>query len=215
MTEIEQEIAEQMGQDDDEAQIEEEAAQEHDGSDGDDAELEAGQPAPRSQKEIEELQGKLEREADRHAKRVAEIMGDDFALLVPSPVDWTPGFIFDIPPMHPTPDQVAALHAILGQAAPAEYPFDPDREACDVCEGTGNLRTHSHVPAEVALPCRFCQGHGWVGEGNPKIEPFKLAPVQPLPAGAPVTPDTYQVKDSWGRPAGHPHFGIDPVAITA
>lgn len=215
MSELEEQIAEEMEADEDESSDDESTGSDQPDDTGGEAEAAAAPAAARSQKEIEELTGKLEREAERHAKRVAEIMGDDFALLVPNPTDWTPGFIFDVPEMHPLPEQVAALHALLGSAPPAEYPHDPDRQACDECLGSGKLRTGSQVPAQSALDCRFCNGYGWIGEGNPKREPFKIAAVPPLPPSAPMSPDAYQVKDSWGRPAGHVHFGIDPVAIGA
>lgn len=171
--------------------------------------------APRSQKEIDQLTKRLESEADRHAKRVAEIMGDDFALLVPSPVDWTPGFIFNVPEMHPTPEAVAALHALLGEVPPADYPDDPGRQACDVCLGTSKLKTGSLDPNEGALPCRFCMGHGWIGEGNPKVQPLQLVPPVASENGAQQQPNALQVADRWGRPFGHPHYGLEPAYVGA
>ena len=215
MSDTEAEIADQMSDDDDLEGLEGEDAETDDALEQPDTDAALEQPAPRSQKEIEELQGKLEREAERHAKRVAEIMGDDFSLLVPSPVDWTPGFIFNVPEMHPLPDQVAELHALLGGSAPVELREADDAEGCDKCNALGEVLTGSRKPGQETKPCSACTGTGWR---------TKLRAVEPVTqydfgqngvAGVPITPDTYQVKDSWGRPAGHPHFGIDPVLITA
>jgi hypothetical protein len=215
MSEIEEQINEELSPDEDEVEddtaLGDDEPNEADGGEGN----AASTPAVRSQKEIEELTGKLEREAERHAKRVAEIMGDDFQLLVPNPTDWTPGFIFNVPQMLPLPEQVAALDAILGRDEEGELLDAEDAQACDKCNARGRTRTGSKVDGQRTKPCAKCNGTGWV---------VRLAAVAPLEhvygaanttASAPVTPDTYQVKDSWGRPAGHPHFGIDPVAITA
>ena len=215
MTDTETSIAAEMGDDDDLDQLDGDDAEADDALDTPDTDATTEQPAPRSQKEIEELQGKLEREAERHAKRVAEIMGDDFSLLVPSPVDWTPGFIFNVPEMLPFPEQVAAFDAILGRASQDDYEDADDAEACPKCKAKGHTKTGSQVDGQRTKPCGKCNGAGWITKMPP------LAPVTQFDfgqngvAGVPITPDTYQVKDSWGRPSGHPHFGIDPVSITA
>ena len=215
MSDIEQEIAEEMG---DEETPDDSGAdgipEDGDGGAADSPGDEAA-PPPRSQAEIDALTKKLEAEAARHEKRVAEIMGEDFALLVPSPVDWTPGYIFNVPEMHPQPEQVAALHALLGGVAPVDFPDDPGRTTCDMCLGTTKLKTGSLDPIEAALPCRFCQGHGWTGEGNPKIEPVHIASVTHLVQGDPPQPNTLQVADRWGRPVGHPHYGLEPAFVGA
>lgn len=205
---IEEAIAEAMGDDETELQVNTET--------GEIIEPDA-EPEPQglSQADIEKRMAQLEKEAARHEKRVAEIMADDFALLVPSPVDWTPGYIFGVPEMLPSGEQIAALFALLGEAPPTEYPDDPGREACDVCEGSGKLRTHSRVPNEESLPCRFCQGHGWVGEGNPKIQPIQIAPVTPIHAQTFEPNQPIAAADRWGRPFGHPHYGLEPAQVGA
>lgn len=178
-------------------------------------ETEASAPPARSQAEIEAVTKKLEAEGTRHAKRVAEIMGDDFGLLVPSPVDWTPGFIFNVPEMLPQPEQVAQLHALLGQSAPADYLPAEDAEACDKCNALGEVLTGSRKPGQETKLCVGCNGSGW------KTKALPLAQVAPITYGTnsgtgnPITPEAYQVKDSWGRPSNHPHFGLDPVSIGA
>jgi hypothetical protein len=215
MSDIEQEIAEEMG---DEETPDDSGAdgipEDGDGGAADSPGDEAA-PPPRSQAEIDALTKKLEAEAARHEKRVAEIMGDDFALLVPSPVDWTPGYIFNVPEMHPQPEQVAALHALLGGAQPVELRPATDAEACEACNALGEVLTGSRKPGQETKPCVACGGTGW----KPKSAP--LAPVQVFPAGGngndaqPVQPNTLQVADRWGRPVGHPHYGLEPAFVGA
>lgn len=215
MSDTEAEIAEQMSEDDELEQLEGDESQADDENGSDEPEAEAATPAPRSQKEIDALTAKLENEAARHAKRVEEIMGDDFALLVPNPTDWTPGFIFNVPPMHPSPEQVAELHAILGQSAPLELKEADDAEGCDKCNALGEVLTGSRKPGQETKPCSACTGTGWKTRLR-VVEPVaQIAYATGQGNANPITPDTYQVKDSWGRPSGHPHFGIDPVSITA
>lgn len=196
----------------------EQAQQEHE---ADFAGAEASAPQPPTQKEIEKRLEKLDAEAQRHSKRVAEIMGDDFGMLLPSPLDWTPGFVFrpDVAPLDPAAYQ--ATMAYLGGPGAADYKDDPERAQCDLCGGLGKLKTGSLVENQDALPCRKCRGQGWYGEGNlpPLAPPAQIGTsagaatvtyTQP-PMPPPNTP--VQAADRWGRPAGHPHYGIDPVQV--
>jgi hypothetical protein len=213
VSELENEIAEEMGADNGVPDGIDPETGEIIEQDGGPEAPEAAAPPPPTEKQIEARMRALEKQAAKHAAAVEKIMGDDFAMLVPSPVDWTPGFIFNVPGMQPMPEQVAALHAILGEAPPAEYPDDPGREACADCQGSGKLKTGSRVPNEEALSCRFCNGHGWVGEGNMRVAPLQLVPPpQPNNGGSPE-PNTLQVADRWGRPVGHPHYGLEPAYV--
>jgi hypothetical protein len=213
VTDVEQEIAEQMGDDDVSAEADGNGATaETDAATADDTAA-SESAAPRSQADIDKLTRQLEKEAERHAKRVAEIMGDDFALLVPSPVDWTPGFLFNVAEMLPTPEQVAELHALLGGGAPVELREAEDARSCDKCNGLGDVLTGSRKPGQETKPCSGCGGVGWVHKAAPVA---LVAPIAGTASQMPVsvpTPETYQVKDSWGRPMGHPHFGLDPVSV--
>lgn len=215
MSDIELEIAEEMGEDD----APDESGTDGSPDDGDggaaDSPGDEAAPPPRSQAEIDALTKKLKAEAARHEKRVSEIMGEDFALLVPSPVDWTPGYLFNVPEMHPSPKAVAELHALLGGATPVELRPATDAEACEACNALGEVLTGSRKPGQETKPCVACGGTGW----KPKAAP--LAPVQPIQTFAgsndaqPVQPNTMQVADRWGRPVGHPHYGLEPAFVGA
>lgn len=166
-----------------------------------------------SQKQIEQRMKKIDAEAERHARRVEEIMGDDFSLLIPNPVDWTPGYVFNPAVMPLPPEAVAALQELLGLAVDAELQEDDQRERCPKCLGLGNLRTGSRVPDQAVLPCSGCNGNGWKTKlheaGTPPL-PAAYALGQPTTGGnPPLTP----VADRWGRPFGHPHYNLDPAQI--
>jgi hypothetical protein len=141
-------------------------------------------------------------------------MGEDFGLLVPSPVDWTPGFIFNAPGMLPAPEQVQALHALLGDAHSIELQPALDAEACDACHAFGEVLTGSKKPGQETKPCSACGGTGW----KPKMAP--PAPV-PIVGSFPTTtttdqaaPNQLQVADRWGRPFGHPHYNMEPAQVS-
>lgn len=213
MTDLEEQIAEEMEADEDSSADDGDALVEGAGDGAGEDAAAASAPAPRSQDEIEKLTEKLAREADRHAKRVQEIMGEDFALLVPSPVDWTPGFIFNVPEMHPFPEQVDALLALVGRTADAELLEAEDAQACDKCNALGRTLTGSRVDGQVTKPCGKCNGTGWVTRFAPVVVPQTFPNGGNVSTGQPISPDTFQVKDQWGRPNGHPHFGLDPVTV--
>lgn len=213
MNDLENEIAEEMG-DDEPNESEADGNPSEDAGDGAaDSPGENAAPPPRSQAEIDALTKKLEAEAVRHEKRVAELMGEDFALLVPNPTDWTPGFIFNVPEMHPTPEAVAELHALLGGGSPVELKPATDAEACEACNALGEVLTGSRKPGQETKPCVACGGTGW----KPKSAP--LAPVAPLPAYTPpnsgtnVPPNAFTGPDAWQRPFGHVHYGIPPAQV--
>lgn len=215
MSELEEDIAAEMEPDADE-QPDDAAPDpgEGDAVEGADGSATAA-PAPRSQKEIDVLTEKLRKEAERHENRVRELMGDDFGLLVPSPVDWTPGYIFNVPEMHPAPEQVADLHALLGGAAPVELKAATDAEACPDCNALGEVLTGSRKPGQETKPCVHCTGTGW-----------RTRMQMPTPTPAPVAytnggntgvtaPNQFQVADRWGRPFGHPHYNLEPASVGA
>src|SRR5258708_39986495 len=66
------------------------------------------QPEGLSQKQLEQALGKLEREAERHSKRVTEIMGSEIELLLTCPLcdPVTPGPIMPTPA---TPQRFSAV----------------------------------------------------------------------------------------------------------
>lgn len=184
-----------------------------DGGDGQDEAPAAEQRPAMSQADVEKRMGQLDNEAARHAKRVAEIMGDDFGDLIPNPCDWTPGFLVN-PQLAPIPAEVlAAFDAIVGRGSAGDLEKDPTKERCNLCKGKGMLRTDSFVENQDKLPCGRCFGKGWrevTTEAAAVPQPLVVVGGnggQPSFSGAPVA------ADRWGRPFGHPHYNIDPASV--
>lgn len=119
----------------------------------------------RSEKEIEQVTSKLERESSRHLKRLTEIMGEDAADLLPCelcpPV--LAGYRFDVP----VPEEVtAAVLAALGVSQPRELSRDPYSQVCNTCNGEGQVASGSRVQGQEALTCVDCGARGWIGDGH-------------------------------------------------
>lgn len=115
-----------------------------------------------SQKEIEKRLNALQRESERHAKRVAEIMGDDRGMLLDCPLcdSIIPGYVMPTPQ---TPARFPAVREFMGDTPKRELREDPDATRCEVCDGWGVLDTASRVQGQVELVCKTCNGRGWVG----------------------------------------------------
>jgi hypothetical protein len=117
--------------------------------------------APTSEADIAKRFEKLEREAVRHSNRVAEIMGEDAAQLVPCPLCFTPGFCWP-PELAPlSAEQQIAVRVMLGEPPEPEMRQAVDKETCDECGGDGLT-----VPL-VSLPPSTERGpDAWGRPGN-------------------------------------------------
>lgn len=213
MSDVEQEIAEQMDEEPDtDTAPDDDEGDSVDEDGGGDAVAEAA-PEARSQADIEQIQAKLESEATRHDNRVRQIMGDDFAMLVPSPIDWTPGYIFNVEGMRPFPEQLAQLDALLGRGAAAELLPAEDAQACEKCAALGEVLTGSKKDGQRTKPCSACNGTGWVTKFTPMVVPQHLSTGNVAEVAYSTQPNQFQVADRWGRPFGHPHYNLDPASV--
>lgn len=189
---------------DEDADAEEAESEEVEGQEGEPSELQpdaeqgegAGEPEALSQKEIESRLDKLNREGERHAKRVHEIMAEAMRDLTPCELCWpfAPGFRFE-----PIPDdQRAAVMLTLGVSEVANYAEDTHSQACADCRGWGVVATGSKVQGQEALTCMNCNGRGWMGDRA--TGPVAAPPLSPMsePAnGAPeVVPHTPEVAEA-------------------
>src|SRR5207237_130752 len=89
-----------------------------------------------SEREMERAIAKLEREAERHRNRVAEIMGEDAQTLVVCELcePAIPGFRW---PQQLDHDRKQAVLGAIGLGELAERRHDPEAETCDLCDGQG------------------------------------------------------------------------------
>jgi hypothetical protein len=173
------------------------------------------QPQARSERDVEEVNKKLAQTEVRYRKRVLELLGADAEGIRECPLCWRPGFIPPEGMPWPDAERRAAIEDVLGIHAEADYPDSPDAQRCEQCDGYGRTKTGSRAEGQITKPCGKCNGTGWTakfaqpasfGEAVATVEPFAAANG---PGGLPT------IKDAWGRPQGHPHFGIEPAAVGA
>ncbi len=155
------------------------ASEEGEAQEGESVEGAAGSPPALSQKQLEKALDKLDREAERHAKRVVEIMGEDVGMLLDCPMcdPLTPGKIMPTPQ---TPDRFPAVREFMGDAQPVEWQQDPNTRTCMTCAGYGVVETGSRVEGQERLACTDCGGKGWQGTRAPVAVTGPMAP-QPVP----------------------------------
>jgi hypothetical protein len=168
---------------------------------------------PQSEAEVEKVLKKLDNEAERHVKRVAEIMGDDYpeqrawALTFP-PDKYFPPDAAPFPPEHKE-----AVLGILGIQPGPEFAESPDAEPCETCKALGKTLTGSLVPEQRTKLCKDCQGAGW----KPKaviVGGTNLPPLNPEANGGETGgAATISIPDVWGRAPGHPHYGVPPAQV--
>lgn len=174
-------------------------------------------PAPpveaRDEREIAKAEQKLAAEATRHANRVSEIMGEDAQALTVCPLCWHPGFVWPADTGFPPDEQREAVLAFLGVADTPDYLPATDAAPCDACGALGLTLTGSKVPGQETKPCVKCKGAGWIAAAEG--QPYQLPTLPPLASVPPLPPPAIGngATDNWGRPVGHPHYGIEPARV--
>lgn len=168
---------------------------------------------PPTEAELKAAMGKLEKEDQRHARRYAEILGDQFGLMVPCPRCLESGHIYP-PELAPLDEeQVAAVDASLGRADRRKLKRAKDTETCQDCGGEGQVLTGATNPQSLTKACTPCGGLGWVPVGAQTPSGPTVAANGEPGALRQLTTAAPDLSDAWGRPAGHPHWGQDPAAI--
>lgn len=227
---LEAEIAAEMGEDDVDQQGDDEAAAEilndedrgeHVGSpfEGETLNVETGELTPTdestrragqdSEREAEKAAKRIDTAKTTYAKKVAEVMGEDFALVHACPLCTTfaPGFRFDTE----VPEDVKqAVRVEIGLPDVANYKQTEAFWACQTCGGLGAVATGSQVVGKETHRCHTCQGKG-----------YQTTLSQPGPtAGAPLAavadddgdglPNVPPDADPWGRVPSDPLYGVMP-----
>lgn len=159
---------------------------------------------------------RAERAIEAHQRKIGGILGDDMVahecLLCQGL-----GFV----PAVPEPGSFAVVvddgGPVLQWSQPGEPPpflsVAPDKERCPECDGYGETVTGSRSPHALTAPCGKCSGNGWVIKAR-DAQPFVLPPSNTSTISAAPQPQTPQVPDdAWGRPYGHPHYGIPPSMV--
>lgn len=172
-------------------------------------------PEPPTQAQLEKMMDKLAKEDERHRKRYAEVLGDQFALMQPCPRCLESGMIYPPEMAPPEPDQVAAVDASLGRNVQPELREATDAERCSACDGWGMVRTGAQNDAGKVKPCTPCGGQGWVMPQATVPSASSASSGGATRNGETAEPGATPMPDAWGRPVGHPHWGQDPASVGA
>ena len=188
------------------------------------------EPTPASDAEMAKRDKAMNSEDKRHENAVAKLYGPDWSLMTDCPLCLNHGYV----PTQPDPDfdpmQRLAVLTSMGEGAPVELAFHPDFYRCELCDGWGELSTHSRRDVMNHEQCPDCGGrgsrskaqdHALAGVQLPYTPPaVVLPPLGSAPTnGAPPTATITQgghtftglpgaAPDQLGRMAGHPLWGF-------
>ena len=211
---VEEDIAEQMGDDDDQA-----ADDDEDALHSPEGELVAPAPSAFSEKDIEKGFKTVEGRFKTYSAAVTQAFPEGFHNLAGCPlcIGYIPGFV-NIEQAGALPDEVTAIvKQFIGIAREVEYPEAPNIETCRVCQGYGKTKTGSRVPGNETTTCTNCKGFGYypppaTGDGGAPVADTGHHPVD-VPAAAVVQADV----DNWGEPKilpdgrANPNYGKQPA----
>lgn len=172
---------------------------------------EPGEPSTEAQ--IRQLGKRLDAEEERHRKRLAELLGEQFDHYLVCPLCQVSGYVLPYEPGQIEQAQRAAIAAAAGEGAPAAYVASPDHEGCPRCDAKGLLLTGSQVPDQVTKLCDLCDGSGYVTHALAESQREPIAVGNGNGAAQAPALDLSQPRDAWGRAFGHPHYGWDPAAV--
>lgn len=185
----------------------EHAYQEWAGDEGD-AEFTTGQRA-KGDADFAKAAQRLEAEAERHAKRVREIMGDDSNSLVQCELcpPNIPGWRFDVVPSKETTDRVRVA---IGLPDMSNFRPSPNEATCQDCGGLGMVKTGSSVQGRETKKCDPCDGNGYVTTRT-RTHDDASPPLAAENGGGPVPQwDDGVQRDMFGTPITDPDYGKMP-----
>lgn len=119
---------------------------------------------PLGEKEIEARLERLEREKDRHTKRVLEITEGDVPLY----------------PCAVCGDTLFVGFTLEPHVSDANAPESARHEACPDCQGHGRVQSGSVRPEYAVIDCPSCSGWGYTTRITP-VPTLAAAPPQPPP----------------------------------
>jgi hypothetical protein len=171
-------------------------------------------PQPPSLEKQKAGQDAWDRERDRHMRELEKRDEWHYSRSEVCPFCQGHGLI-DSPE---TPEEATLMRqaflAIVGLPQDAELHPHPRFKRCETCEGYGKVYTGSRVAGQEALNCPDCNGQGHTGGATQAI-PTPL-PVAAVPqVGPPPHEEQERIgNDAWGRPPGHPHYGLLPAQVS-
>lgn len=181
----------------------------------DDADTEQEQPP--SAEEMERIFTALDKQARKHRDKVADLAGPLFADLAECPLcqPQAPGYYLHTLPAPEAIERAAAIHEILAGSGEPKYREATSTERCDACDGWGLVLSGSRDPNHRTIPCQGCQGTGHKPKLQPAQPPQPAAEWSPPPQPTAAPGAAEGMPDVYGRPYGHPHYGLHPALVGA
>lgn len=189
------------------------------------AEEEETQPETEPEPEPAAPQGLTEVEAEREFKKleklaqtyltkavaIADRLGMPYQVC---PLDAFPGLAIPRQAHEVTSDVEGAVLALIGKSAAPDFKESNQYERCPDCDGWGDVLTGAQKEVSRTAMCNACGGKGYKLVTN--VTPIVTSPAVPAYPGTatPFTPIPQGIPDTWGRPAGHPHWGLDPASVS-
>ena len=170
-------------------------------------------PPAMTEQQAEREYDKLVKLASTYLEKAQVIAAKLGIPVQPCPLDTFPGMVIPRQAHEVTSDLEAAVLGLIGRDPEPEFPEYAGFKRCDICKGTGDVLTGAVIERSrhTTCPNPNCGGKGYVSVPLetpivPQQTTFPGATIQytPLPSGT---------NDGWGRPAGHPHWGLDPAMV--
>ena len=126
-----------------------------------------------SERELEEVQKKLERSATTWRNRVSELLGEAAQMLVPCELcdPNIPGFHWPSDVEQPRDETHAHLLDVLRNPAAPEYQQARHVRRCADCDGWGVVLSGSRMAGMERVTCPTCKGNGFQGDAAPTVVP--------------------------------------------
>jgi hypothetical protein len=170
-------------------------------------------PQAMTEQQSEREFGKLERKASTYLEGALAITRKLEIPVQPCPLCTFPGLAIPRQAHEVTSDVEAAVLALIGKGVEPDYKPSQAYARCDVCDGWGDVLTGAQKDVSRTAMCVTCGGKGYVNQVQPTPITTPITPTLYPGATASYTPLPQGTSDAWNRPAGHPHWGLDPAMV--
>jgi hypothetical protein len=163
-----------------------------------------------------EALAKAEKQITAHRRKLSEILPSDM-IAADCLLCAGLGAIPEVPPIGTVFSVLEQNGQVVFMVQPPvdepDYKAATDKETCAECDGWGQVLTGSKTAGGKLWQCARCGGSGFIVKGQPGPAPTYFPEQPAVPNAAPMPEATVGVPDAWGRPAGHPHWGVSPANV--